>query len=99
MITLKVKLVSSIKDRTIGLIGKEKPESIMFFTRFGIHTFGMKFPIDVLILNKCNRVVRLKENLKPNSLFFWQLKYNKVLELPPGEIKKLKVKLGNQIKY
>jgi len=54
MITVKVKIYKSIKCRTIGLIGHDNPEPIMFYTKFGIHTFGLKFPIDVLILDKNN---------------------------------------------
>jgi hypothetical protein len=97
MINLKVKLLTSIKDRTIGLIGYEKPEPIMFLTRFGIHTFGLKFPIDVLVLDKNNKVVKLVENLKPNNLFDWPIKYNRVIELPTGYIKKNKVVLLTNI--
>ena len=98
MNTLKVKLLKSLRDRGIGLIGKKKPETIMFYTRFGIHTFGMKFPIDVLILDEDDKVVKLVENLKPNKIFFWPPKFKKVLELPSGFIKNNKIEIGGKIK-
>lgn len=97
MTELKVKLLNSFKDKTIGLLGREKAYSVFFKTRFGIHTFGMKFPIDVVILDKNNKVVKIFENLKPNRIFFWLPVFDKVLELPKGEIAINKIKLGEKI--
>lgn len=97
MITIKVKNLISQKDRTIGLINYSKPEPVMFLTRFGIHTFGLVFPIDVVILDKDGKAVKLTRNLKPNNVLFWPIRYNKVLELPAGLIKKYKIKIGSKI--
>ncbi len=98
MITLKVKELKSWKDRIIGLIGRDKPIHLILYTRFGIHTFGLKFPIDVIILDKSHRVVKTKKDLKPNSLYFWNLRYYKVLELPVGLINKNRIKIGDHIR-
>lgn len=87
MINIKAKLFSSEKDRLLGLIPYQKAFPVLFYTRFGIHTFGMKFPIDVIVLDKENCVVKMSQNLKPGSVFFWNPKYNRVLELPAGFIK------------
>lgn len=97
MITLPVRKAKNIKEKVIGLIGKDKPISFMLSTRFGIHTFGLKFPIDVLILDKRNKVMSLKENLMPGRIFLWNPMYDKVLELPPGTIAKKKIKIKDII--
>ena len=97
MTTLKVKLCSSIANRTIGLIGKTKPGPLMFFTRFGIHTFGMRFPLDIIVLDDNSVVVELKQGLEPNHIFLWPLKFNKVVELPEGCIKTKKIKIGSKL--
>ena len=97
MATLKVKLCSSIANRTIGQIGKTKPEPLMFFTRFGIHTFGMRFPLDIIVLDDNSVVVELKQSLEPNRVFFWPPKFNKVLELPEGYIRTKKIKIGSNL--
>jgi uncharacterized protein len=94
MILLKVKTLTGLKDRTIGLIGQGKPEPIIFITRFGIHTFGVKFPIDVVILDRNNIAVKIKQSLKQNRFFFWPIQYDKVLELPEGYVGKYKIKIG-----
>jgi uncharacterized protein len=79
-----------------GLISL-KPQVIAFKTRFGIHTFFMKFPIDVLVLNKNKKVVFFKENIKPNRIVLWNPRYDLVIELPQGSIKESKTELGDII--
>ena len=78
-----------------GLIGNKTPEVIILKTRFGIHTFLLKFPIDVIILGKNNNVVKLKKRLKPNRVFFWDMKFDTVIELPTGVLKKSKTKIND----
>ncbi len=97
MTSLRVKLCSSIANRTIGLIGKIKPEPLMFLTRFGIHTFGMRFPLDVIVLDNSSVVVELKQSLEPNHIFLWPLKFSKVVELPEGYIRTKKIKIGSKL--
>lgn len=80
-----------------GLIGKKNPETIILKTHFGIHTFLLKFPIDVLILNNNKQVMKLKKHLRPNRVFFWNLKFDTVVELPEGFIDKSKTKLGDTL--
>lgn len=82
-------------SKTLGLMGKDKPEAIILNTSFGIHTFFLKFPIDVMILDKKNKVVSLKNGLKPNKIFFWNFKYNTVIELADKSITKSKTELGD----
>lgn len=97
MITISVRKAKNLSEKVMGLIGKNKPISFMIRTRFGIHTFGLKFPIDVLILGKKNKVVSLKENLMPKRIFLWNPMYDKVLELPLGTILKKKIKINDEI--
>ena len=97
MVKLFVKQTKNLKERTQGLIGKNEPVALLIKTHFGIHTFGVKFPIDVLILDNENRVVSVKENLKSNRIFLWNPKYENVIELPSGTIKKNKIKIHDSI--
>lgn len=110
MIVLKVKKLNFWQS-IIGLIGKKNPEPVLIQTRFGIHTFGLKFPIDVLVLEKLKgslprprlakarrglikkneniyKIIQIKRFLFPNHLFFWNMKYNIILELPANTLSK-----------
>lgn len=80
-----------------GLLLRKKTHPILFHTRFGIHTFGMQFPVDVLILDKKNIVRKIKQNLVPNRLFFWNPIYDTVIELPNGTIQKQKLTVEKTI--
>lgn len=95
-IKIEIKNLNGWK-KVIGLIGKRSPETIFFRTRFGIHTFGVKFPIDVLILNSDMQVELVKKNLKPSNIFLWNPKFDLVLELPSGYIKEKEIKKGDRI--
>jgi len=51
-----------------------------------IHTFFMRFAIDVLFLDKEYRVRRVVENIKPWRLSPWVFSAHSVLELPGGAL-------------
>ena len=86
-------------DKSIGLIGADEPKALMFQTRFGIHTFGVRFAIDILILNDIYEVVALKRGLKPNCIYFWNPKYKTVIELPEGTVDKTKTTICDVVQY
>lgn len=86
-------------EKTLGLMLKKEPETILFKTRLGIHTFFVKFPIDVLVLDKNMRVRVLKEKLEPNRVMFWNLRFDTVIELPVGFINKSKTELNDLLEF
>lgn len=98
LITTHAKEASSLKDKSLGLVLKSNPRHMVFKTRLGIHTFGMSSSIDIIILDKKNLVVALKESLKPFRVFFWNPKYSKVLEVPAGTIRESNTILGDLIR-
>lgn len=99
-ITLKnFKIADSFLDQLLGLLRPNNPRTMVFKSRFGIHTFLMSKPIDVLILDSHQHVVTTKSNLLPNRVFFWNPKYALVVELPVGVINKLHIRPGDSIKW
>lgn len=82
---------ATLKQKTFGLILAKKGTAMIFQTRFGIHTFFMSYPIDVLILDKENNVVAMKENLKPNTVFVWNIKYKLLIEFPHNSLSGTKI--------
>ncbi len=96
MITIPVKHLSTFKEATIGLIHSKVAYPVYFQTRYGIHTFGMKFPIDVLILNDDFIVTRIKK-LSCNAIFFWPPIYRHVIELPENYIQSNTIAIGDKV--
>lgn len=62
-----------------------------------IHTFFMKFPIDVIFLDSDLRVVKLISGLFPWRIAFGGPRSVSVLELASGCISSLGVHLGDQV--
>lgn len=98
LISEEAQEAENIIEKVVGLIGANEPKTLIIRTRFGIHTFGVKFPIDCLILDKNKKVVSRKENLRPFSFYFWNPIYDLVIELPAGTISDSKTQIGDQIK-
>lgn len=84
-------------SKTKGLLFNKTAKTLVFKTGFGIHTFFMKFPIDLMILNNKMKVVFIKEHIKPNRVIFWNPKYTLVVEMPQGSISKSKTSPGDII--
>lgn len=98
MITLKVNVANSFIKQVKGLISQENITATLFKTRFGIHTFGMKHSLDIIVLNNDYRIVKVKEKLAPNRLFFWNPYYQIIVELPLNTIVLQGMKVGDKIK-
>ena len=83
-------LADTFFSRFKGLMGVDslRPGSgLLIVPCNSIHMFFMKFPLDIIFLDKNNCVVSLIEGIKP-----WQVskiirKAHSVLELPTGSIK------------
>ena len=86
-------------EKISGVMWTKKPESITFKTRFGIHTFFVRFPIDVLILDKNMKVRVLREKLEPNRIMLWDLRFDTVIELPVGFINRSKTELNDLLEF
>lgn len=92
-----LKEASSFFDKVLGLLKKSNPRALLFKTRFGIHTFGLKEPIDVIVLDNNYKVNKVAA-VSPNRLFFWNPRHFLILELPFESIKKTKTEVGDVIR-
>jgi len=77
-------------SRSKGLLGRgslDADEGMWLVPCPMIHTFFMKFPIDVLFLTADLTVARVIENLKPWRLSPWVLSAHSALELKGGVLR------------
>lgn len=89
-------------DRMKGLLGRKSlhdGESLWIKPCNSVHTIGMRFPIDVIFLDKKNRVLAIKKNLQPNRLTPIYFKATSVLELPCGIIDTTLTNIGDEIAF
>lgn len=90
----------SLLARMKGLLGKssfQAGEGLLIRPCNGIHTFGMKFPIDAVFVDNNNCVIAVSKGLPPNRLTPLYLRASYVLELPTGTIEATATAIGNQI--
>ncbi|HVT01689.1 MAG TPA: DUF192 domain-containing protein [Patescibacteria group bacterium] len=93
-----IKKANSLIDKSVGMISRDNSEGIIFKTRFGIHTFFMRNPIDVIILDNKNIVKKIK-TIYPWNVFFWNPKFYQVIELPKDTISNTKTEVGDKLDF
>jgi uncharacterized protein len=94
-----IELADTGKTRRVGLLkrtGLAPGEGLWIFPCEGIHTFFMRFDIDVLFLDKHKRVVKAVERLRPWRMSL-SLRGRSVLELPAGVIAESETRRGDQL--
>jgi uncharacterized membrane protein (UPF0127 family) len=99
-VAARLTIADTSLNRLIGLMGKPRLDSesgLLIRPSSGIHTFGMRFSIDVVALSKSLQVLKLWPSLPPFRLTGISLKTHCVLELPAGQISKCQMNVGDQL--
>lgn len=80
----EIKKCKSFKERFFGMLflKEKKPIGYYFYKCRAIHTFFMRFPIDIVLLDKENNILKIERNKKPWRIYFF--KCYSVLEVPSG---------------
>ena len=63
----------------------------------GIHMFFMRFPIDAVFLDRRQRVVRVRPDLRPWRVVPLVWRAHSVVELPAGTVAGLELERGEQL--
>lgn len=99
-LAFRVKVADSVLGRLVGLLGKRSisPETGAWIVPANsIHTIGMLFTIDVVLIDKNFKVVGLRELVRPFSVTRPNFRAESVLELPPHTIFKSRTEVGDQL--
>jgi uncharacterized membrane protein (UPF0127 family) len=89
------------RERRTGLLRHEslaEGEGLWIAPCEAIHTFGMKFPIDVVFLDRAKRVVKIREAV-PAGRIAVCLRAHSVLELPAGAVRRTGTAVGDQLAF
>lgn len=88
--------------RMKGLLGRSyfnQKEALIIKPCNSIHTFFMRFAIDVIFADKQNRVVKTISNLKPWRLSGMYLSASFCIELPAGTIASSSTREGDSLLF
>ena len=97
----RVRVADTTWSRLVGLIGRSslEPDSGLWITPSNsIHTFGMRFPFDVVFINRSCRVVGLRMGIRPFRITLPNFKAWSVFELPVGTISRSRTEMGDQLR-
>jgi uncharacterized membrane protein (UPF0127 family) len=98
----RVEVAETSETRKRGLLGRtglEPGTGLWLVPCEWVHMFGMKFAIDVVVLDKNNVVVGVQETLKPGRFgkLFWGA--HSTLELPVGAIRASGTAKGDRVAW
>ena len=89
IIAANVEMADTFKKRALGLIGRKflaENTALWLESCNGIHTFGMRFAIDALYLNKEGIALRVLCNVKPNRICLPMRGVRVTVEFPAGTL-------------
>jgi len=87
--------------RMRGLLGRDglpDGEGLVLTPCSMVHTLFMRFPIDVLFLDRHDRVVRSVDAVKPFRFAWGGWRARSTIELPAGTLRRADVRAGHHIR-
>ena len=99
-LAFRVKVADSILGRLVGLLGRRslQPDSgVWIVPANAIHTIGMLFSFDLVLIDKDFKVVGLRELVRPFRVTWPERHAESVLELPAHTIFRSRTQIGDQL--
>jgi uncharacterized membrane protein (UPF0127 family) len=99
VVAAEVELAADSKSRRKGLLGRDamSPDSALIIAPCNaVHTFFMRFPIDVVFTDRSGQVLRVRRGTRPWRLALWFGAFA-TIELPEGTSERLGLATGDRI--
>jgi uncharacterized membrane protein (UPF0127 family) len=99
-LAFRVKVADSIAGRLTGLLGRRSlaPDSgVWIVPANAVHTIGMLFSFDLVLIDKDFKVVGLRELVRPFRITRPNFRAESVLELPAHSIFRSRTQVGDQL--
>lgn len=96
----RITVANTPMTRLVGLLGRRHLDAncgMLISPSSGVHTFGMLFPIDVVALDKQDRVLALWPDMRPWRMSGVSFKTHSILELPVGQIARSGLEVGDHL--
>jgi uncharacterized membrane protein (UPF0127 family) len=96
-----MEVADSAAMRNKGLLGRKRispGEGLWIIPCASVHTFWMRFSIDLVYLDRKKRIRKLRSDVRPwrLSACLWA---HSVLELPPGTIRGTQTQYGDRLEF
>ena len=91
LLASRAEIADCFRKRLVGLLGRcalDPGCALWLFPSNAIHTIGMRFPIDVVMLSRNATVVKVCAGVRPYSVVWPNFQAQSILELPVNAIAK-----------
>ncbi len=97
----RLRIAKNFFERLTGLLTTRSfvPGDALWIPKCkGIHTFGMRFPIDIVFLSEKSEVILAIPDIPPGRTSPVVLKAASVIEFPAGTLKRCGISAGSRFK-
>lgn len=98
----RIRMADSLLARMRGFLFRQEPEvgeGLLLAPCKGIHMYGMRFPLDVLMIDRAGTVVAAHPELAPGRRTPVYRDAVYALELPPGAIAATRTMVGDRLSW
>jgi uncharacterized membrane protein (UPF0127 family) len=98
----RVRVASSMRDRVVGLLRTPEVlagEGLLIERTASIHMFFMRYPIDVVFVDRSGRVTRTVSRLRPWRMVWWARGARDCIELREGALEGTNTASGDQLVF
>ena len=98
----RVRVASSLRDRAVGLLRTPEVlpgEGLLIERTASIHMFFMRYPIDVVFVDRTGRVTRTVSRLRPWRVVWWARGARDCIELRAGALEGTGTRKGDQLAF
>src|SRR5579884_1122715 len=99
-LAFRVAVADSIVGRLVGLLGRRslpQDSGVWIVPCNAVHTIGMLFSFDLVLIDKNFKVVGLRELVRPFTVTWPNHSAESVLELPAHSIFRSRTQIGDQL--
>lgn len=99
-LAFRVAVADSIVGRLVGLLGRRalpQDSGVWIVPSNAVHTIGMMFSFDLVLIDKDFKVVGLRELVRPFTITWPNHRAESVIELPAHTIFRSRTKIGDQL--
>ena len=102
VICAQAQFADSLRLRLCGLLGSDglaADAGLLLAPSSGVHTFGMRFPIDIIAMDKHFRILGSWEMVGPGKVRALGLRTRNVLELKGGRLQGCAFAVGDRLVF
>lgn len=102
VLACRAEVAKTYWSRLWGLMGRKtlaEDAALVIVPNGSVHTFWMRFPIDVVFVDRDDLVVGLREAMPPNRPYAGARKAYRTIELPVGVIQRTGTQCGDRLRF